>query len=244
MDLEGAAEVGVRSVSERRRCQRRSRFGRFGHVVSPANFATGMPYNSLGGGVNVVSLMHGRGSRHADMRSRWMSRRRRRRLQRRVPRPRPTRGARLIPGRGRCPLRAWFDPSYGQAMSTYLYRVMRRRYPDFLRTTLGDNRSRGRGRRVPAGARFPLRELEGAVWDDNSGGLDEALATLGENLSEESRTTIREVAVPLAAGWKMPELAVALEVRQMDIEQRLERLREELGAVHEPAQSGHVVAAS
>lgn len=137
-----------------------------------------------------------------------------------------------------------FDPSYGQAMSTYLYRVMRRRYPDFLRTTLGDNRSRGRGRRVPAGARFPLRELEGAVWDDNSGGLDEALATLGENLSEESRTTIREVAVPLAAGWKMPELAVALDVRQMDIEQRLERLREELGAVHEPAQSGHVVAAS
>ena len=103
-----------------------------------------------------------------------------------------------------------YDPSYGLAISTYLYRVMRRRYPDFLRTTLGDSRSRGRGRRVPVNARLPLRELDGATWeDDDDHGLQEAIESLGEHLSEASRATIREIAVPIACGWKVPELARA-----------------------------------
>ena len=89
-----------------------------------------------------------------------------------------------------------------------------------------------------------LVERDGAVWDDNSGGLDDAVAALGEKLSEESRTAIREVAVPIAAGCTVTELAVALAVRRVDVEARLADLHEELGAEREPAQSGHVGASS
>ena len=42
-----------------------------------------------------------------------------------------------------------FKPGHGIAIQTYLFRTMRRRYPDYLRSALGDTRSRGRGRRVP-----------------------------------------------------------------------------------------------
>jgi len=49
-------------------------------------------------------------------------------------------------------------------------------------------------RRIPVNDRLPLRELDGATReDDNDHGLEEAIATLGEHLSDEAKLALREL---------------------------------------------------
>ena len=44
-----------------------------------------------------------------------------------------------------------YEPGHGLAIQTFLYRRMRIRYTDWLRSTLGDSRHGGSSRRVPPG---------------------------------------------------------------------------------------------
>ena len=60
-----------------------------------------------------------------------------------------------------------FETGHGIAIQTYMYRVMRWRYPDWLRTTRGDTQTRGYTRRIPQDRLYSLDEpRDGPVWED------------------------------------------------------------------------------
>ena len=59
---------------------------------------------------------------------------------------------------------ARYDPAFGQARSTFLYRILRRRVTDWYRQELGDNRYTKR----PKPMMVPLSEQDGLddMWED------------------------------------------------------------------------------
>jgi hypothetical protein len=70
-----------------------------------------------------------------------------------------------------------FEPGHGIAIQTYLYRIMRRRYPDWLRRTLGDSRYPGRTRRIPPGGQlWPLDESDAPYVDPGFADVEERLS--------------------------------------------------------------------
>jgi hypothetical protein len=72
---------------------------------------------------------------------------------------------------------ARYEPGHGIAIQTFLYRRMRIRYTDWLRTTMGDSRWGHRSRRIPPGGRtWPLHEEEGGMWDAGFDEVDERLS--------------------------------------------------------------------
>jgi hypothetical protein len=71
---------------------------------------------------------------------------------------------------------ARFEPGHGIGMSTFLYRRMRMRYVDWIRTTLGD--SRNRSTRFPPGGFVPLHERDGPCWEDGYDEVDERLSAV------------------------------------------------------------------
>jgi hypothetical protein len=85
----------------------------------------------------------------------------------------------------RCALR--YEPGHGIAIQTYLYRIMRRRYVDWLRLTLGDNRYgktgvQRRSKRIPPGKLFALDELrDGPCWEDGYEEVEERLSAALES---------------------------------------------------------------
>ena len=114
-----------------------------------------------------------------------------------------------------------YEPGHGIAIPTLLYRRMRQRYVDWMRATIGDTRSATTRRRILASAFVPMREAEGATWDDDSGDLDEAISGLGG-------TSPRPRAPHCARSCRPSPRASTIGVRRMDVEARLAELREEL----------------
>lgn len=131
-----------------------------------------------------------------------------------------------------------FDPSVGQARSTWVYRIQRPRIVDWYRTNMGDRRHSNPllnpRSAVPYGPAY-IRGLraEEAVERDES--LAETLDEMSERLTEEAQDTLRRVAVPLSAGYQPLEIARALGVRLKDVNERLERLQVELADIDEVA---------
>ena len=76
-----------------------------------------------------------------------------------------------------------FETGHHIALSTFLYRRMRIRYTDWIRTTLGDSRHPG-SYRHPAGGHVSLNESDGPTWDDDD--LErESLVEAAERLAAE-----------------------------------------------------------
>ena len=125
-----------------------------------------------------------------------------------------------------------FDPNVGQGESTWCYRVMRRRIVDHYRRQYGDRRSHDPLLDPKSAVLYGPRKLRNLLADDGretDESYAEAVERLGENLSDESRDTLRTIVVPLVAGCKENEIARALGVRRIDVEKRLAQLRSELG---------------
>ena len=124
-----------------------------------------------------------------------------------------------------------FDPNVGQGESTWCYRVMRRRIVDHYRRQYGDRRSHDPLLDPKSAVLYRPRELRNLLADDGretDESYAEAVERLGEDLSPEGREALRTIALPLVAGFSLIEIARAMGIRQMDVEARLARLREEL----------------
>ena len=128
-----------------------------------------------------------------------------------------------------------FDPSFGQARSTYLYRRMRPRIVDWYRQTMGDDRYSPAGDRTlhprsaipfPDVAEFVAGEYEIRL----EASMPLAVQALGQRVSDEGREKLATIARPLAEGYEPQEIAKRLGVRRAEVERRLERLRDELAA--------------
>ena len=120
-----------------------------------------------------------------------------------------------------------FDPAYGQAESTFLYRRMRVRVVDWYRTTFGDSRSSD-PTTTPRSA--VLTDLPVPVYDAPQS-FQLAVDELGRGLTPQARDTLETIGVALVAGYQEWEIARALELTVTDVRERLTTLRDELTPV-------------
>ena len=74
-----------------------------------------------------------------------------------------------------CKYAVKYDPEYGQSLSTWVYRIQRRRYIDWVRMTLGDNRHKT-STKHPRGGFVPLTEIDGPAWEDGYEEVEERLS--------------------------------------------------------------------
>jgi DNA-directed RNA polymerase specialized sigma24 family protein len=119
----------------------------------------------------------------------------------------------------------------GYSFPSYVWDILNLRVSDFYRRKsegFGDKRS-GSANRVTLSA-DPLADLhDGAgVWDEHDGGLDTAIEELASSVSPESKDTIERIVVLIACGYREPEIAKVLGVRQGEVRDRMTRLRAEL----------------
>jgi DNA-directed RNA polymerase specialized sigma24 family protein len=128
---------------------------------------------------------------------------------------------------------ARFDPTVGQAQSTWCYRTMRRRIPDHFRKLLGDARNLDPPYHPRSAVLLEPKRLHDLLAE-NGHESAESHADAAEriavrhDLSAEAADTLKRVVLPLAGGWRVPEVAHALKVRPSDVEEKLVRLRAEL----------------
>lgn len=103
-----------------------------------------------------------------------------------------------------------FDPSYGQALSTYVYRRTRPRLTDWYRQVLGDSRYQltFEARHAKLFADRFEDELDVTCEDtcdlDDEHDLDRAEEELGRGLSEEARRGLRLYRADVEEGRRVP----------------------------------------
>lgn len=120
-----------------------------------------------------------------------------------------------------------YDPARGElSFSTYAYRILRRRYTDFLRDVLGDRRYGNDGREVTM-AETPL---EGFTEDPET--FEALVESIDhDRLSPRARGALRRIARLIAEdGLTATEAAARLGKTRREALADLRRLRLELGA--------------
>jgi DNA-directed RNA polymerase specialized sigma24 family protein len=137
-----------------------------------------------------------------------------------------------------------YDPSVGQAFSTWFYRCARRGVIDWLRKTHGDPRHK-RGPLAKLEVHYPSASLDAivavsthedarfrSVEDPEPDSLADAIVELGQNLSPDARWALVNIAGRMAEGANVTT-ALNESLNGVDIKEagrRLELLRKELEA--------------
>jgi hypothetical protein len=128
---------------------------------------------------------------------------------------------------------ARYETGHGIGISTFLYRRMRIRYVDWIRTTLGDNRNLVSTRFPQGGTCFQLDErYDTAVTEKGYDKAETPLCAAGEladGLDPASAWALVHLAGPIACGWNLHEVATAAGVTDRRAKQLLDELQDELG---------------
>lgn len=126
-----------------------------------------------------------------------------------------------------------FDASFGQSESTFVYRRCRTRIADWYRRNYGDRRSHDPLLDPRSAMLYEPRKLHDVLAADDGHETDEPYAEaaerLGQEISAEGRDTLHRIAIPLVAGFRLPEIGTALGLPPGEAARRLARLRAELG---------------